>query len=127
MQRLAKPGCVAMLLKYFAMAPTLRSMDHSLSLSTMMSFFVCAATLFIASNTGPQVKAASPATQTTCSSVPLRSRAGGHAKRGAEGGASVACAIAVVLALRAEAEAVEAFILADGVDASQRPVSILWT
>jgi len=34
-----------------------------------------AATLFSASKVGPQVKAASPATQMTCSSVPFKSRA----------------------------------------------------
>lgn len=40
-----------------------------------MNFLVEAAMLLRASKVGPQVKAASPATQTTLSSVPLRSRA----------------------------------------------------
>ena len=47
----------------------------------------------------------------------LQITGGGHAERGGEGGASVAGTIAIVLALGAQREAVEAFILADGVDA----------
>ena len=73
-----------------------------------MKRLVCAAMLFSASNVGPQVKAASPATQTTCSSRAPQIAAGGHAERGGEGGAGVARAVAVVLAFGAQEEAVEA-------------------
>ena len=38
----------------------------------------------------------------------------GHAERGGKGGAGVACAIAVVLALAAEQETIQALVLADG-------------
>ena len=77
----------------------------------------CPAMLLSASKVGPQVKAASPATQTTCSSSPARSRAAAMPRAAESGGAGVARAVAVVLALGAEEEAVEALVRADGVDA----------
>ena len=40
----------------------------------------------------------------------------GHAERGTQRGARVTGAVAIVLALRAQAEAIEAFVLADGAD-----------
>ena len=43
--------------------------------------------------------------------------AGGHAQGGGEGGASVACAVAVVFAFGAEEEAVQAVVLANGMNA----------
>ena len=41
----------------------------------------------------------------------------GHAEGGAEGGAGVTCAVGIVGAFAAEEEAIEAFVLADGVEA----------
>jgi hypothetical protein len=98
------------------MAPTLRSMDHSLSLSTTIMRLVCSAMLFSASKVMPLVKAASPATAITCS-CRRPDRGHGHAQGGGERGAGVAGAVAIVLALGAQHEAVQAAGLADGVEA----------
>ena len=57
------------------MAPTLRAIDHSLSLRITISRLVQAATLFSASIVIPQVNAASPQTAITCSAEPRRSLA----------------------------------------------------
>lgn len=53
-------GLVMSSLRYLAMAPTFFAMDHSLSLSTRINFFVVVATLLRASMVIPQVRAASP-------------------------------------------------------------------
>ena len=85
------------------------------------------AMLFSASNEMPLVKAASPATATTCSLPPAQVARDGHAKRGGERRAGVARAVAVVLAFGAQHEAVQAAGCADGVKLLARPVSNLWT
>ena len=108
---------VTILCRYLAIAPTLRSMDHSLSLSTTIRRLVCSAMLFSASKEMPLVKAASPASATMCSLPPARSRATAMPKRGGERGAGVACAVGVVLAFGAQHEAVQAAGLADGLEA----------
>ena len=89
------------------MAPTFLSMDHSLSLSTTMRRLVWWAMLLSASYVMPQVKAASPATATTCSLPPLLSRA--TAMPSAAESAVPACpgAVAVVLAFGAQHEPVQ--------------------
>ena len=62
-------------LRYFAIAPTFRAIDHSLSLRMTIRRLVQATTLFSASIVMPQVNAASPQMATTCSCEPRRSRA----------------------------------------------------
>ena len=64
----------------------------------------------------PQVKAASPATATTCSLPPDLIARDGHAERGGERGAGVSRAVAIVRAFGAQHEAVQAAGSADGVE-----------
>ena len=107
------------------MAPTLRSMDHSLSLSTTIRRLVCSAILLSASKEMPLVKAASPATATTCSCAAGQVARHGHAQRRGERGAGVAGAVAVVLAFGAQHEAVRPPGWRMVSKRSRRPVRIL--
>ena len=65
----------------------------------------------------PQVKAASPATTTTFSSPPSKSRPDRHAEAGRQRRAGMARAVGIVLAFGAEEEAVQPLVLPHGVDA----------
>ena len=73
-----------------------------------------AARLLRASKLTPQVKAASPATQTTCSSPPSMSRAAAMPTARGKGGSGVTGAVTIVLAFRPEEKAVQALVLPDG-------------
>ena len=64
----------------------------------------------------PQVKAASPATATTCSLPPRQVARHGHAERGGKRRAGVSGAVAIVRAFGAQHEAVQAAGRADGVE-----------
>jgi len=113
------------LVEVAGMAPTLRSMDHSLSLRTTIRRLVWSAILLSASKEMPLVKAASPATATTCSLPPERSRRRPCQGRG-EGSAGVTGAVTIVLAFGAQHEAVEAAGLTQGFKAVEPSVRILW-
>ena len=65
----------------------------------------------------PQVKAASPATTTTFSSPPRKSRPTAMPSAGGERGARVTRAVAIVLAFGAEEKAVQPLVLPHGVNA----------
>ena len=100
------------------MAPTFLAMLHSLSLRMPMNRLVVWAMLFSASNEMPLVSAASPkiAHHVLVAAALVAGRA--HAQRGGQRRAGVARAVAIVLALGAQGEAVQAAGGADGVKAA---------
>ena len=90
-------------------------MLHSLSLRMPMNFLVVCAMLFSASKEMPLVSAASPKMADDIFVGAALVARGAHAQRGRKRRAGVSRAVAIMLAFRAQREAVQAIGAADGV------------